>query len=126
MNATNGSFQTGTTVKVPAESLTMLWEFQVFYTAGGELKSHPIRARNQEEARFHAEAAGFAVTSIGTGMPVVDWNKPYFVRDEAKAFVMWEDSKFSKEIAEGKLQKCGGRSVYSRAELTRYMERGQG
>jgi len=120
--------------RAPSETTsTMLWEFQVFYgevisdqcgevMSGGGLRSILVRAESAQEAAWHVERAGLAVTSVGTGVPLVDWSKPYFSREEAKCFVMLEDSEFSRQVRAGNIQKSAGRAVYSRANLERYLQ----
>jgi hypothetical protein len=133
--------------EAPSETTsTMLWQFQVFYvlahgpqrasrageafsnggpaeagTPNGELRSMLVRAESAAEAQWHLEQAGLTVTSVGTGFPVIDWSKPYFNREEAKCFVMLEDSEFSKQVRAGKIQQSAGRAVYSRVNLDRYL-----
>lgn len=100
----------------------ILYEFQVFYRVlpdgnRGPLQSMLVRAKTASQAEWHLEQAGYHVTTSGTGRPVVDWNKPYFTRDEFQAMTGLGETKVSELISDGKLKESSIQGVFSRKAI---------
>lgn len=102
----------------------ILYEFQVFYLRpeGVPLQSMLVRAKTASQAAWHLENSGYQVTTVGTGRPVVDWNKPYFTRDEVQAMTGLGETAMSDAITEGHLRESSVRGVFAAKAVHEWLD----
>jgi hypothetical protein len=85
----------------------MLYEFQVLFTAGAELREQVVRAETEAEAeqRVRELVPEAQKVNVGTGRPLVDWNQPWFTTEEAAVRLRCSTSQISSLMATGELPK---------------------
>lgn len=108
----------------------ILYEFQVFYCAfsagaanpSGPLQSMMVRAKTASQAGWHLEQAGYQVTSVATGKPVVDWSKPYFTRDEVQAMTGLGETAMSAAITSAALKESSVKGLFSKRAIEDWLD----
>lgn len=84
----------------------------------GPIYSVQVWAEDEKAARAALESDGFHVVHVGPGLPVIDWNKPVFNREEAEIYLSATSSPFNELAGMGVLPSSQrGRPLYARHVL---------